>query len=112
MNTDPEMCGNLEKRGILKLKFDQVYPDLNGTGPQASGSRVERCRELHSDCLRRFGEVHRYNSQTQSQKCGGHDYYYQSDTQLLVSRYTTARLYDKVGNKSAITGNVYEAFLA
>jgi len=107
MTSDDESCGNLESRGVLALKLDKIM--LGKATPQ---NRVIRCREIIAECQKRFTEVYRHQNLVQSETCGSMMYNWDGADNLIIMRYSTAAMYDRVGNRTAITSSVYEVFLA
>lgn len=101
-NVDPDLCGNLEVRGILQSRFpSEANPSY----------RVGLCRDTWDWCADKFGELFRYYTKNVEAACESKSYSWDFDEMVSISRYDRADKYNPKVNPSAILSPVYETFL-
>jgi hypothetical protein len=101
-NVDPELCGNLEVRGILE---DTFPGELN------SIHRVRRCRESWHWCDEVFGELQRNYRDSVVASCDDRTPTWDDIHNVTINRYQVSDKYDYTVNSAAVLSPTYETFL-
>jgi len=101
-NVDPELCGNLEVRGILKDHFPNE---------PSQSRRMRKCRETWDWCVVKFGELFKNYKMNALSTCESVSPNWDEDDMLTIVRYDRADKYDPRVNPRAIVSPIYESFL-
>jgi hypothetical protein len=103
----PEICGNLELRGILEIKLGQLASD--GGRFSTVSDRVGECKSiLQSYCPNVFGELYQIYKDWGDELCGARSSHWHH-SRVIYTKYAQADRYGP--NHRSITSKAYQSFL-